>query len=270
MDVHGVALESTHQPPFGALFRKRRQVDVDLVVVLVAAIRDDDAGLIRVIDKPKPFSGRPKRDGERCRLHLLKRDDLLAVEISGPIQGTEIRLEPVAVERIAVDAVQGRHASIRCFAHHSGRRGFRWNEHDDLAFDWNAGVVYKHPLPIASSRRLGNRIEARQRPVDDREVQIDTGLDEARAHHAQGRYANRYSKRDVSQIINKLERSSNTFRIEFDRSMEYFGRNDGFYIAAESLQLVSLQQFNNNVGNRNADGRGDNERHGAYKNGLWG
>lgn len=36
----------------------------------------------------------------------------------------------------------------------------------------------------------------------------------------QGRYANRYSKRDVSQIINKLERSSNTFRTEFDRSMD--------------------------------------------------
>ncbi len=36
----------------------------------------------------------------------------------------------------------------------------------------------------------------------------------------QGRYANRYSKQDVGRIINKLEQSSNTFRAEFDRSMD--------------------------------------------------
>ena len=35
----------------------------------------------------------------------------------------------------------------------------------------------------------------------------------------QGRYAARYSKRDVSSIISRLEQSSNTFRRDFDRAM---------------------------------------------------
>ncbi len=37
---------------------------------------------------------------------------------------------------------------------------------------------------------------------------------------AQGRYAARYSKRDVSGIITKLEQSSDTFRRDFDRAMD--------------------------------------------------
>ena len=37
---------------------------------------------------------------------------------------------------------------------------------------------------------------------------------------AQGRYANRYSNRDVGQIIATLESSSNVFRAEFDRSLD--------------------------------------------------
>ncbi len=37
---------------------------------------------------------------------------------------------------------------------------------------------------------------------------------------AQGRYANRYSNRDVGQIIATLESSSNVFRTEFDRSLD--------------------------------------------------
>ncbi len=36
----------------------------------------------------------------------------------------------------------------------------------------------------------------------------------------QGRYAARYSKRDVSSIIARLEQSSNTFRRDFDRAMD--------------------------------------------------
>jgi len=38
--------------------------------------------------------------------------------------------------------------------------------------------------------------------------------------NAQGRYSNKYSKRDVSTIINKLEESSNTFRRDFDRYLD--------------------------------------------------
>lgn len=38
--------------------------------------------------------------------------------------------------------------------------------------------------------------------------------------NAQGRYANRYSKRDVSGIINRMETSSNRFRVDFDRAMD--------------------------------------------------
>jgi len=38
--------------------------------------------------------------------------------------------------------------------------------------------------------------------------------------NAQGKYANKYSKRDVSSIILKLEESSNTFRREFDRNLD--------------------------------------------------
>ncbi len=37
---------------------------------------------------------------------------------------------------------------------------------------------------------------------------------------AQGRYANRYSKRDVSGIINRMETSSNQFRRDFDRALD--------------------------------------------------
>jgi hypothetical protein len=40
------------------------------------------------------------------------------------------------------------------------------------------------------------------------------------AANAQGRYTGNYSKRDVSNIINKLERSSNDFAREFDRQMD--------------------------------------------------
>ncbi len=40
------------------------------------------------------------------------------------------------------------------------------------------------------------------------------------AASAQGRYANRYSKRDVSGIISRLETSSNQFRRDFDRAMD--------------------------------------------------
>jgi hypothetical protein len=42
---------------------------------------------------------------------------------------------------------------------------------------------------------------------------------------AQGRYANQYSKRDVSNIIAKLEQSSNTFRQEFDRNLDQSSLN---------------------------------------------
>ncbi|HVE57074.1 MAG TPA: hypothetical protein VNB22_09610 [Pyrinomonadaceae bacterium] len=38
--------------------------------------------------------------------------------------------------------------------------------------------------------------------------------------NAQGRYANKYTKRDVSSIITRLEESSNTFRREFDRNLD--------------------------------------------------
>jgi len=47
--------------------------------------------------------------------------------------------------------------------------------------------------------------------------------------NAQGKYANRYSKRDVNSIINKLEQSSNSFRRDFDRYMDsssYNGTNE--------------------------------------------
>jgi hypothetical protein len=37
---------------------------------------------------------------------------------------------------------------------------------------------------------------------------------------AQGRYASRYSKRDVNNIVVRLEQSSNTFRTNFDRAMD--------------------------------------------------
>lgn len=40
------------------------------------------------------------------------------------------------------------------------------------------------------------------------------------AINAQGKYANTYSKRDVSNIIAKLERSSNEFRRDFDRNLD--------------------------------------------------
>ena len=43
---------------------------------------------------------------------------------------------------------------------------------------------------------------------------------------AQGRYANRYSKRDVSAIITRLETSSDAFRRDFDREMNRSNRND--------------------------------------------
>ncbi len=38
--------------------------------------------------------------------------------------------------------------------------------------------------------------------------------------NAQGRYANRYSKRDVSNIISRMESSSTQFRRDFDRAMD--------------------------------------------------
>jgi hypothetical protein len=41
----------------------------------------------------------------------------------------------------------------------------------------------------------------------------------------QGRYANKYSKRDVSGIITKLEQSSNTFRRDFDRNLDQSSLN---------------------------------------------
>lgn len=41
----------------------------------------------------------------------------------------------------------------------------------------------------------------------------------------QGRYANKYSKRDVSGIIAKLEQSSNTFRRDFDRNLDQSSLN---------------------------------------------
>jgi hypothetical protein len=37
---------------------------------------------------------------------------------------------------------------------------------------------------------------------------------------AQGRYSNVYSNRDVQAMITKLEKSSNTFRKEFDRQLD--------------------------------------------------
>ena len=40
------------------------------------------------------------------------------------------------------------------------------------------------------------------------------------AINAQGRYADRYSKRDVSDIIAKLERTSNEFRRNFDKNLD--------------------------------------------------
>ncbi len=45
------------------------------------------------------------------------------------------------------------------------------------------------------------------------------------AANAQGRYTGKYSKRDVSSIINKLERSSNDFAREFDRQLDQSSLN---------------------------------------------
>lgn len=43
--------------------------------------------------------------------------------------------------------------------------------------------------------------------------------------NAQGKYTDKYSKRDVSNIINKLERSSNDFAREFDRQLDQSSLN---------------------------------------------
>lgn len=56
---------------------------------------------------------------------------------------------------------------------------------------------------------------------------------------AQGRYAARYSKRDVSNIVSKLEQSSNTFRRDFDRAMDKSNLNG----------TQTEDQFNNLVRN---------------------
>lgn len=55
--------------------------------------------------------------------------------------------------------------------------------------------------------------------------------------NGQGRYANRYSKRDVSQIISRLESSSDQFRRDFDRQMDRSNING----------TASEDQFNNIV-----------------------
>ena len=55
--------------------------------------------------------------------------------------------------------------------------------------------------------------------------------------NGQGRYTSRYSKRDVSSRISKLEQSSNTFRRDFDRAMDRSNLNG----------TSSEDQFNNLV-----------------------
>lgn len=66
----------------------------------------------------------------------------------------------------------------------------------------------------------------------------------------QGRYANRYSKREVAQIINKLERSSNTFRIEFDRSMDQSNLNG---TQAETRFNRNVEDYENSLDRLRAD-----------------
>jgi hypothetical protein len=57
------------------------------------------------------------------------------------------------------------------------------------------------------------------------------------AASGQGRYANRYSRADVSGIISRMETSSNEFRRDFDRAMDNSNLNGS----------VSEQRFNNIV-----------------------
>ena len=66
----------------------------------------------------------------------------------------------------------------------------------------------------------------------------------------QGRYANRYSKRDVSQIINRLEQSSNTFRTQFDRSMDQSNLNG---TAAETRFNRNVEDYENSLDRLRAD-----------------
>jgi hypothetical protein len=66
----------------------------------------------------------------------------------------------------------------------------------------------------------------------------------ADAASAQGRYANRYSKRDVSDIIGRLETSSDEFRRDFDRAMDNSNMNGS---AAEERYNNIVRDFENSV-----------------------
>ena len=75
-------------------------------------------------------------------------------------------------------------------------------------------------------------------------------LSSAADAQGQGRYANRYSKQDVSRIINKLEQSSNTFRTQFDRSMDRSNLNG---TAAETRFNRNVEDYENSLDRLRAD-----------------
>lgn len=62
--------------------------------------------------------------------------------------------------------------------------------------------------------------------------------------NAQGRYANRYSKRDVSNIISRMETSSDSFRRNFDRAMDNSNLNG---TEAEDRFNNIVRDFENSV-----------------------
>jgi hypothetical protein len=66
----------------------------------------------------------------------------------------------------------------------------------------------------------------------------------AEANAQQGRYANRYSKRDVSSIINRLETSSDEFSRDFKQAMNNSRRNGR---AAEERFNNVVEDFENSV-----------------------
>jgi hypothetical protein len=152
------------------------------VIGHVAGVRYHNRALSLVVDQPELLLDclevEPRPLGE----------DPVLVEIPLAVEEAEILRELIRVNEL-VDVAHHFAHRPRCLQtdpQHSRRRlGLRL-EHVEVSFGRFPRRVAQAAVAIAPPGRLGQAVEARQGPVDDREVEVDASLDQLRRYDPTG------------------------------------------------------------------------------------
>ena len=178
VDADPIALQLAQQPALQAFRLQLGEKDVDFVVVLGAAIADEDGGAILFINEAEFFGSRPEIDltlpGNPQQI-----DDAMPVELGIAVEALEVAGEMRDGQRVGI---RRQHAPLhagRAFrlAQQARRGWFGGNKDVNLPF-------FQPPLAVAPPGGLGDGVESGEGPVDHGKVDIDPSFDELRGNDA--------------------------------------------------------------------------------------